>query len=174
MSSRSVASGLFVLCALLLAGLILKPWLASRPARRQNSSLPRLQAVSQAPPIWQPAPRPVRETVLKAIRAQLAAFRADDYARAFQYQSLGLRRNFAGPQAFRSQITNGYPEFAHSRRVQFGPVLADRSAQHAEVVVSVIGANGYQARGLFLMVREGKDYRVGGVAGGGRLPKAGN
>lgn len=180
MSPRALASGLFVLCALLLAGLILKPWLASRPDRRplfgaqtqqtqQNLVPPGRQGASADPRTWRLAPRPVREAVLASVRAQLAAFRADDYARAFWYQSSGLRRNFAGPSAFRAQITRGYPEFAHSRRAQFGPVVANPTRQRAAVVVTVAGQNGYQAQGLFLMVREDKIYHVGGVVGGRRL-----
>ncbi len=176
MSPRTLASSLFVLCALLLAGLVLKPWLAGRPARRplfgtqtQKGRYPVPPGESADPRTWRLAPRPVREAVLASVRGQLTAFRADDYARAFQYQSLGLRHNFAGPSGFRAQITGGYPEFAHSRRVQFGPVVADRTQQRAAVVVTVAGQNGYQAQGLFLMVREDKIYHVGGVVGGRRL-----
>jgi len=183
MSPRTLASLLFVLCALLLGGVILKPWLAGRPARRpslgsqmqedrQNSVAPGLLGASADARTWRLAPRPTREAVLASIRGQLAAFREDDYARAFQYQSLGLRRNFAGPAAFRAQISQGYPEFAHSRRVQFGPVAADRSQRRAAVVVTVTGQNGSQAQGLFLMVREDKAYHVGGVMGGRRRPLA--
>jgi len=60
-------------------------------------------------------------------------------------------------------ITHQYPEYAHSEGVTFGDVRADATGQHVDVAVAVRGQNGVRSRALYLMVREGTAYRVGGV-----------
>lgn len=112
----------------------------------------------------------VRRAALAAIQAQLAAFGRGDYATAIKYQSAGLKQNFSSPDAFRQMMEGAYPEFAHSKKVKFGLVKSDAGGQHVLVPVDMTGQDGVTVRAAYLMVREGKSYRVEGVAGGGHRP----
>ena len=67
-------------------------------------------------------------------------------------------------------IVQVYPEFAHSKRVVFGPAQADAAGAHLAVPAAVTGQDGITVHAVYLMVREGKVYRVDGVAGGAITP----
>lgn len=119
-----------------------------------------------------PAKAADRTAAISAIQAQLKAFGRDDYKTAITYQSSGLKKNFQSPSQFRAMILQAYPEFAHSKRVVFGPAEADAAGAHLAVPVAVTGLDNVTVRAVYLMVREGKVYRVDGVAGGAAAPPA--
>ena len=127
-------------------------------------------APAQAPFLARPAKAAERTAAIGAIQAQLKAFGRNDYKTAIGYQSSGLKKNFASPDQFRSMMTRVYPEFAHSKRVVFGPAQSDAAGAHLAIPTAVTGTNGITVHAVYLMVREGKNYKVEGVAGGALPP----
>ena len=127
---------------------------------------------AQAPALVRPAKAAERTAAISAIQAQLKAFGRDDYKAAIVYQSSGLKKNFASPEQFQAMIKQAYPEFAHSKRAVFGPAQADASGSHLAIPTAVTGLDGITVHAVYLMVREGKLYKVEGVAGGAVTPPA--
>ena len=127
-------------------------------------------AYGQTPNLSRPAKAAERTAAISAIQAQLKAFGRDDYKTAITYQSSGLKKNFASPGQFRAMIVQVYPEFAHSKHVVFGPAQADTTGAHLAISTAVTGQDGITVHAIYLMVREGKVYRVDGVAGGAINP----
>lgn len=167
-------NGLLVVGCLFLAGLVLRAWLPNairrspqegrstwQPPETEIPGSERGQVVN--PRTWRPATPQERRAALSSVRGQLLAFRADDYVRASAYQGRALRRGSPSAEGLRSMITRHYPEYAHSESVTFGEVQADPTGRHVDVAVAVTGQNGVRSRALYLMVREGTAYRVGGV-----------
>lgn len=128
---------------------------------------------AQAPSLVRPAKAAERTAAISAIQAQLKAFGRDDYKAAIVYQSSGLKKNFASPDQFQAMIKQAYPEFAHSKRAVFGPAQADASGSHLAIPAAVTGTDGITIHAVYLMVREGKLYKVEGVAGGAAAPPSG-
>lgn len=55
-------------------------------------------------------PAPAQEADIRAvIDQQIAAFRADDFARAFSYASPSIRGLFGTPENFGAMVRGGYP-----------------------------------------------------------------
>ena len=129
-------------------------------------------AFAQTPSPVHPAKAADRTAAISAIQAQLKAFGRGDYKTAITYQSSDLKRSFQSPGQFRAMIMQAYPEFAHSKRVVFGPAEADAAGAHLAIPVAVTGLDGVTVHAVYLMVREGKAYRVDGVAGGAAAPPA--
>jgi len=127
-------------------------------------------ASAQAPGLVRAAKPAERTAAISAIQAQLRAFGRGDYKAAIVYQSSGLKRNFASPEQFRAMILRVYPEFAHSKRVVFGPAQSDTGGAHLAIPTAVTGIDGIIVHAVYLMVREGKSYKVEGVAGGATTP----
>ncbi len=127
-------------------------------------------APAQTPTLSRPAKAAERTAAISSIQAQLKAFGRDDYKTAITYQSSSLKKNFASPLQFRAMIVQVYPEFAHSRHVAFGPAQTDAAGTHLAIPTAVTGQDGITVHAVYLMVREGKVYRVDGVAGGAIAP----
>ncbi len=114
-----------------------------------------------------------RASAIASIQGQLKAFDRNDYKTAITFQSAGLRRNFASPGEFQAMITQAYPQFAHSKSITFGPARCDPAGLHLTLPATVTGKDGVTVHALYLLVREGKAYRVEGVGGGMRaLPQS--
>ena len=111
-----------------------------------------------------PAKTADRAAAISSIQAQLKAFGRDDYKTAVTYQSAGLKGNFPSTEAFRSMMVQTYPEFAHSKAVTFGPAQSDALGTHLVILTTITGQDGVKVRAIYMMVREGKIYRVEGVA----------
>ncbi len=145
-------------------------------------ALAALAAFSIALPSWGQSPDAApmraaktaeRTAAIDSIQAQLKAFRKDDYKTAVGYQSTGLRHNFPSTDAFRAMMVRTYPEFAHSKSVQFGTAKCDTTGTHLAIQASVTGQDGVTVKAVYLMVREGKAYHIEGVAGGAQAPGGG-
>jgi hypothetical protein len=107
-----------------------------------------------------------KKQAVAVIRAQLDAFRRDDYTAAAKYQSTSLKKNFASTAAFRRSIQRNYPQFARSKNVSFGPMQADKQGQTIMAPVTLTGRDNVTVKGVYILQREGKEYRVSGVLGG--------
>lgn len=125
-----------------------------------------------APEEDEPAPPPPklrdptaaeRKAAEKAIEDQLKAFKADDYKKAEQYQSAGLRENFESPEQFRRMMKAAYPQFANYKSVKFGQARCDDKAEMVMIEATVTGQDGVVVRAVYMMVKEEGEYRVGGV-----------
>lgn len=161
-----LTSVVFVLVCFAIGGTVLHhfqgPWI--RPASAQANDEAGPSAAMQV------AKPDVRRAATAAIQAQLQAFAKGDYQTAIKYQSAGLKQSFGSPETFRQMMEASYPEFAHYKKVKFGLVKSDVSGQRVLVPVDLTGQDGLTVRAAYLMVREGKAYRVQGVVGGGHLP----
>lgn len=109
-----------------------------------------------------------REGAIRSIRAQLDAFRRDDYESAVRYQSQALRRNFPSTKAFQDIIQKSYPQFAHYQSVAFGPVSAQGEGKEIliQVPVNLVGQDGVKVQATYGMIKENGIYCVNGVGGG--------
>ncbi len=128
------------------------------------------QAQGPIPTKMRPAKAAERQAAIHSILAQLKAFGRDDYKTAITYQSAGLKKYFLSTDAFRTMMVRKYPEFAHYKSAVFGLAQCDPTGAHLAISASVTGQDGVTVKALYLMVREGKVYRVEGVAGGAQMP----
>lgn len=112
---------------------------------------------------WKAADAKEKAAAQKVISDQLAAFRKDDYQSAARWQSRGLRENFPSLEAFRSAITQNYPQFAHSKSVRYGRAVMTPDKAHLQIQTFVTGQDDVEVRALYVMVREEGAYRVESV-----------
>lgn len=117
-------------------------------------------------PQMRPATAQEKRAALATIRAQLDAFRRDDYVEAAKYQSQRLKKNFPSIAAFRRSIREGYPQFANYQKLEVDSISTDKKGQMMVVQVRLTGRDKVMVRGVYLLTREGDVYRVSGVAGG--------
>lgn len=170
-----VFSGLLLVLCLALAAILLRASLPNdfwslhhneEPPRRRSSAPPSLPEEGQLVNLrtWRLATPQERQLAVISVRGQLFAFRADDYVRANAYQGRAQRRRMPSPESLRLMITRKYPEYANSVSATFGKAQADSSGQHVDIAVAVTGQNGVHSRALYMLVREGEKYHIGGVA----------
>lgn len=158
-----------VMAVLLLAALGSWTWyfLTAKNERRHA----RIQIM---PPQNMPAPKQrtatpgERQAAAAAIRAQLDAFKKDDYKRAMIYQSKELRKNFDSLEKFRAMMRQNYPQFTQYKKVDFGPSLAQGEGETTNFIMPVLltGQDGMKVQATYVMVKEDGAYRVAGVLGG--------
>jgi hypothetical protein len=101
----------------------------------------------------------VGSAITAVIEAQLAAFRADDVAKAYSYSAAGLRMQTSLP-AFARMVRQNYPEIWRSTRAEFGLVRDDGSK--ARLVVHVFTKTG-DASYDYVLLKEEAGWRIGGV-----------
>ncbi len=164
---------LMAISVLLIIGSAL--WLRDRSDADQNQRdvllAKRLDAMRRAPnnapgdvpQDWKASGAKEKAAAQKAISDQLAAFRKDDYKSAARWQSRGLRDNFPSIEAFRSAITQGYPQFAHSKSVRYGKSVMTPDGVHLQIQVFVTGQDDVKVAALYFMAREDGLYRVESV-----------
>ena len=164
---------LLAMSALLIIGGAL--WLrdaSDADQNRRNTLLARrLEAMRRAPNNaqnglpegWKAASAQEKQAAQKVISDQLAAFRQDDYESAARWQSRGLRENFPTIEAFRSAITQGYPQFAHSKSVRYGKAVMTPDGVRVQIQTFVMGQDDVEVPALYFMVREDGVYRVESV-----------
>ncbi len=108
-----------------------------------------------------------------SIRAQLDAFRRDDYRGAMRYQAETLRALYPTAEALRDMIRSNYPQLAHYQKAGFGVISASRTGRYLTATVDITGAQGVTANATYHLARENGWYRVTAVIGGDtprRLP----
>ena len=113
-----------------------------------------------------PAKPADRTAALASIRSQLNAFQKSDFPTAVRYQSSELQAHFGSVAAFQHMMQTHYPAFLTFKSFSFGPVETADTGQHLLVPVTLVEGNGIKLPALYLMVREGKTYKVDGVQGG--------
>lgn len=143
-------------------------WWSFQVAQRHAELNQRRAFAGRSPLAAQMRPATAREkqAALTTIRAQLEAFRRDDYISAAKYQSQTLKKNFSSTAAFRRSIRESYPQFANYQTVAFGLVSADKKGTTLVVPVTLTGRDKVTVRGVYLLTREGQAYRITSVLGG--------
>ncbi len=126
---------------------------------------PKIKPKVSKTPTWKPATSAQRAAAAASIRAQLEAFKRDDWAKAATYQSAGLRQNFGTIAQFRAVIETNYPQFANYQSVAFDQAIA--LGDVVQIQVRLVGADGVKLSAVYLMKKEKGIYRIEGVQGGG-------
>lgn len=101
----------------------------------------------------------VRDEITAAIEAQLAAFRANDVAKAFDFAAAGLRTQTT-VTSFARMVRQNYPEIWQSTRAEFGLVRDDGTK--ARLIVHVFAKTG-EASYDYVLFKEKAGWRIGGV-----------
>ena len=117
-----------------------------------------------APLIWKTATPAQRAAAATSIRAQLDAFKRDDWAKAATFQSDDLKRNFGSLAQFRAVIETNYPQFADYASIAFDAARA--RGERVEIMVRLVGRDGVKVSAIYLMRKERGIYRIEGVQGG--------
>jgi hypothetical protein len=103
----------------------------------------------------------VKKQLSDIIDAQLAAFRAEDYAMAYGFAASSVRDMFA-PDAFETMVKAGYPVIAHSARAFYG--LTFDTGEEAVVNVRIEDAARNRGEFQYLLKKEGGVWKINGVS----------
>jgi ABC-type transporter MlaC component len=137
--------------------LLLALFIASTPLARGALEVP-------APSVDPAQPHRSSDEVKKAlsavIEAQLAAFRAEDYAKAYTFAAAEIQGMFNRDQ-FEQMVKTGYPLIAHSTTAEFG--LAIDSGDEAVVSVKVSNGEKKSVTYQYHLVKQKGAWRIGGV-----------
>jgi hypothetical protein len=114
-----------------------------------------------APKTPQPSTDAVKKELTDIIDAQLAAFRTDDYAKAYGFAASSVREMFP-PAAFESMVRTGYPVIAHSTRAFYG--LTFDTGEEAVVNVRIEDAARNRGEFQYLLKKEGGAWKINGVS----------
>jgi hypothetical protein len=86
------------------------------------------------------------------ISEQIAAFNADDGAKAWSYAAPSIQQIFPTPDIFMSMVKNGYQPVYRQKSLSFGEITgnADRPVQH----VTIVDTNGRVWEALYTMQKQ--------------------
>ncbi len=115
-----------------------------------------------AEPELRPSAARERTEVRRVVGAQLAAWRGEDFPRAYALAASAIREQIPLP-AFIAMVRKGYPEIADNTRAEMGPVVDNGTS--ARMSVRVFGREGRVANVRYLLVREDGEWRISGVVG---------
>ena len=107
------------------------------------------------------ATEPVKKELTAVIDGQLAAFRANDYPKAFSYASAGIQSMFA-PEDFEKMVKTAYPVIAHSVSSEYG-VMFD-TGEEAVVNVRMEDADKKSVEYQYLLKKESGTWKINGVS----------
>jgi hypothetical protein len=103
-----------------------------------------------------------QETEIRdTISAQFDAFRADDFARAFEFASPQLQLMFRTPENFRTMVTRGYPMVWHPSRVQFLELREEGGDRWQRVMVTDAGGTAHLLD--YRMIETADGWRISAV-----------
>jgi hypothetical protein len=144
----------------LLAGLVLA-WAAPEVYAAQPAPVP--PATEETTPKKEPQPSTdaVKKELTDIIDAQLAAFRIDDYGKAYGFAASAVHSMFP-PDAFETMVKTGYPVIAHSARAFYG--LTFDTGEEAVVNVRIEDAAQNRGEFQYLLKKEGGAWKITGVS----------
>ncbi len=116
-------------------------------------------ALGAAGPSLRASKPEVKQAVVAAIEAQLAAFRAGDVTKAYSFAAAPLRAQ-TSLRAFAMIVQTNYPELWANQRAEYGLVYDDGS--RARVLVSVFSEEG-RATYEYVLLSERGGWRIGSV-----------
>lgn len=128
--------------------------------------MPKLRVLTAALLLALAAPAPGRaeepaDSIRGVISAQIEAFLADDFARAFTFASPAIRGIFQTPENFGRMVRNGYPMVWRPSEVRMGP-LATRNGRLVQSVI-LRDAAGALFIADYEMVEVDGAWRINGV-----------
>ena len=103
----------------------------------------------------------MKQELTTVIDAQLAAFRANDYPKAYTFAAEGIQGMFSRDR-FEEMVKTAYPVIAHSAKSEYG--LAFDTGEEAVVNVTVENADGQRAQYQYLLKKEDGAWKINGVA----------
>ena len=126
--------------------------------------LPRARAATQEqtpPQTPHASSSAVKKELTDVIDAQLAAFRADDYAKAYGFAASSIRDMFP-PADFAAMVKAGYPVIAHAAKADYG--LAFDTGDEGVINVRIEDAAGRSGEFQYVFKKEGGDWKISGVS----------
>lgn len=169
MKTRFLAA-VFIVCCLLLCGLILRRQIAAHPLPpetaqrfgedRDGRGQGRFWMEMEG---WQPASPAVSALAHQTVAGQMAALQDGDGPKAWGYQSRSLRQQFSSPAQLMQIIARQHPEFLHPRSVIYRTVFTDKSGQTAHAVILLEDENGNRTGEDYLLTKEDGEFKVSGV-----------
>lgn len=108
----------------------------------------------------EPSKPPVKAEITAVIEAQLAAFRAGDFDKAYTFAASPIREMFPLSE-FQQMVKTGYPIIATSAKAEFG-ICLDNGTE-ASVFVHVESKDGTSKDYQYGLVREPGGWRITGV-----------
>ena len=111
-------------------------------------------------PKLKPSLDAVKKEITSVVESQLAAFRTNDFKTAYTFAASGIKEQFP-LAAFEGMVKNGYPVIAQSQSATFGVTLDD--GEQAVVNVVIKGKSGKLGRFQYILIREGKQWKITGV-----------
>lgn len=118
-----------------------------------------LAARGEEPAVMRYSRPAVRKELVAVVAGQLAAFRADDFARAYEFAARALRDQFT-LEEFAGMIARGYPLIRRNARADFGLPMDDGTQATMTVEVSAPGGS---AAYRYTFVKEPAGWRISGV-----------
>lgn len=116
---------------------------------------------AQSAPEGRVSSREVRNEVRATVAGQLDALKQEDFAKAYTFAALGIRRQFS-LEVFEALIRRGYPQLLAHREHDFG-VVRETRADRVFVDVDVIDPQGARTRFRYHLTRERAQWRIEGV-----------
>ena len=108
----------------------------------------------------EPSQPPVKAEITAVIEAQLAAFRAGDFDKAYSFASSPIRERFPLAE-FQNMVRTGYPLIAASVRADFG-ICLDNGVE-ASIFVHIEARDGTSKDYQYGLVHERDGWRITGV-----------
>ena len=103
----------------------------------------------------------MKKLLIATIDGQLAAFRANDYPKAFTYASTSIQGMFA-PEDFEKMVKAAYPVIAHSVSSEYGVMF--ETDDEAVVNVRVQDADKRSVEYQYLLKQESGAWKINGVS----------
>ena len=107
-----------------------------------------------------PASESVKKELTTVIEAQLTAFRANDYTKAFSFASTNIQGMFA-PEDFEKMVKAAYPVIAHSTSANYG--MAFDTGVEGVINVRVQNADKQEVEYQYLLKKEDGGWKINGV-----------
>ena len=103
----------------------------------------------------------MKQELTAVIDAQLAAFRANDYPKAYTFAAESIQGMFSR-ERFEEMVRTAYPAIAGSAKAEYG--LAFDTGEEAVINVTVENADGQRAQYQYLLKKEDGAWRINGVS----------
>ncbi|MGI9369103.1 MAG: DUF4864 domain-containing protein [Ruegeria sp.] len=95
------------------------------------------------------------------IGAQISAFKADDFAKAFSYASPNIQQLFGTPDNFGTMVRNGYPMVWRPAEVRYLELREVGGLLWQKVMI--VDGSGQVHLLDYQMIRQGGDWKINGV-----------
>lgn len=118
-------------------------------------------ATPRPPVAAHPTSADVKTQLTAVIDGQLAAFRANDYPKAFTFASSMIQSMFA-PDDFEKMVKSAYPVIAHSTSNEYG-VMFD-TGEEAVVSVRVQNDKKENVEYHYMLKKEAGGWKINGVS----------